>query len=237
MSNCSEQINELAAALAAAQGEMAHASKDQTNPAFGKKYADLASVVDACREPLSKHGIAVLQSPRVVTAERGVSVIVETRFVHKSGQWASTELAAVVNDAKPQTLGSAITYLRRYGLAAMAGVAPEDDDGNAANGKGQDTKPATGSQRRETPRDDKPEKPEKSPAERVRAGVKKLERLAGELGGDYPAKLSEELDRIGLAVVEPEKAARDSLKAAFDSIVSLVKAYQAESDARAQAAA
>lgn len=130
--NTSPEINELAAALASAQGEMAHASKDRSNPAFKSKYADLASVVDACREPLSRHGIAVLQPPDVSMIDGGVIVRVETRFVHKSGQWASTEIVAWVADAKAQSIGSAITYLRRYGLSAMAGVAPDDDDGNGA---------------------------------------------------------------------------------------------------------
>jgi len=131
--NTSPEINELAAALASAQGEMAHASKDRSNPAFKSKYADLASVVDACREPLSRHGIAVFQPPDVSMIDGGVIVRVETRFVHKSGQWASTEIVAWVADAKAQSIGSAITYLRRYGLSAMAGVAPDDDDGNGAS--------------------------------------------------------------------------------------------------------
>ena len=129
----SEEIADLAAALATAQGEMAHAAKDRSNPAFKSRYADLASIVDACREPLSRHGIAVLQPPTVALSENGVLVSVETRFIHKSGQWASTSLSSWVPDAKAQSIGSAITYLRRYGLAAMAGVAPEDDDGNGAS--------------------------------------------------------------------------------------------------------
>lgn len=120
----SDTIDALATALSAAQGEMEHASKDRTNPAFKSRYADLASVLDACREPLSRHGIAIMQAPSV----DGPTVSVETRLVHKSGQWVSTTIAAQVPDGKPTTIGSAVTYLRRYGLAAMAGVAPADDD-------------------------------------------------------------------------------------------------------------
>lgn len=123
----SEQIDQLATALAAAQGETEHASKDRTNPAFKSRYADLASVLDACREPLSRHGIAIMQAPSV----DGSTVSVETRLVHKSGQWVSTTISAQVPDGKPTTIGSAVTYLRRYGLAAMAGVAPADDDDGA----------------------------------------------------------------------------------------------------------
>lgn len=124
----SEQIDQLASALSMAQSEMAHASKDKQNPAFKSRYADLASIMDACREPLTKNGIAVIQAPKT-----GDGVLtLETRFVHKSGQWISTTITATLPDQKVQTIGSAVTYLRRYGLAAMAGVAPDDDDGNAA---------------------------------------------------------------------------------------------------------
>lgn len=125
----SEHIDQLAASLATAQGEMEHASKDRLNPAFKSRYADLASILDACREPLCKAGIAIIQAPSV----DGCAVSVETRFVHKSGQWIATTITAQVADSKAQTIGSAVTYLRRYGLAAMAGVAPDDDDGAQAS--------------------------------------------------------------------------------------------------------
>lgn len=124
----SEQINDLATALATAQGAMDHAPKDHTNPAFKSRYADLASVVDACRPALSANGIAVLQPARLVTG----CVEVDTLLVHKSGQWIAETLTASVPDTKAQTIGSAITYLRRYGLSSMVGVAPDDDDGQAA---------------------------------------------------------------------------------------------------------
>jgi hypothetical protein len=129
----SEQINEIAGALAVAQGKMQHASKDAMNPHFGKSYADLASIVDACRAPLSECGISVVQSPSIV--EMSKTVVVRTMLAHKSGQWIAGELGAQVADTKPQTVGSAVTYLRRYGLAAMVGIAPDDDDGNAAQGR------------------------------------------------------------------------------------------------------
>lgn len=127
--NRSDEINKLATALAKAQGAMDHATKDRANPHFKSRYADLASVVDACRAPLSANGIAVLQPARVTES----AVEVDTLLVHASGQWVGETLTASVADAKAQTIGSAITYLRRYGLAAMVGVAPDDDDGNAAS--------------------------------------------------------------------------------------------------------
>ena len=121
----SEQIDELAAALSAAQSEMEHATKDRINPAFKSRYADLASIVDACRAPLTKHGLCFVQAPSV---DNG-TVSVETRLMHKSGQWVSTTISCSVPDGKATTIGSAVTYLRRYSLAPMTSIAPDDDDG------------------------------------------------------------------------------------------------------------
>lgn len=129
MLTTSDQINEIAAALAKAQSGMDNADKGRVNPAFKSKYADLASVRDAVIGPLTAAGIAVLQAPST-TAE---GVVVETRFVHGSGQWLACSVGATPRAYDPQSVGSAITYLRRYGLMALAGIAPEDDDGNAAS--------------------------------------------------------------------------------------------------------
>jgi ERF superfamily protein len=132
----SEQIGELAAALAQAQGEMEGAKKDAANPYFKSKYADLASVREACMPSLNKHGIAVLQSPTTEPlADGGVFVSVETRMLHSSGQWMSGIVSAAAKDGSPQAVGSCITYLRRYSLQSFASVAPEDDDGEAAQGR------------------------------------------------------------------------------------------------------
>lgn len=127
----SDQINELAAALAKAQAEMGGAVKDSTNPFFKSKYADLASVREACNGPLTKNGIAVVQSPSLA----GNVVSVRTILIHSSGQWISGDVSCAAKDDSPQAVGSAITYLRRYALQSFAGVAPEDDDGEAAQGR------------------------------------------------------------------------------------------------------
>lgn len=129
----SEQINELATALAKAQGAIKGAVKDSENPFYHSKYADLSAVWDACREPLSGNGLSVVQT----LEGNGVDgpICVETTLLHASGQWVSGYQAIKPVDDKPQSWGSAITYARRYGLAAIAGVAPEDDDGNEASGK------------------------------------------------------------------------------------------------------
>lgn len=131
MNEQSESINELAAALAKAQGKITGALKDSDNPFFKSRYADLASVWDACRAALSKNGLAVIQLAE--SDETGVSV--STTLAHSSGQWIRSRLHLRPKDGTPQGMGSAITYGRRYALAAMVGVAQVDDDGNAASGR------------------------------------------------------------------------------------------------------
>lgn len=129
--NRSASIAALVAALAKAQGEMEAAAKANINPHFKSKYADLASVWDACRGPLSKNGLAVLQP---VSAD-GASVTVTTILAHSSGEWISESLTMTAQQNTPQGVGSAITYGRRYGLSSMVGIAPDDDDGNAASAR------------------------------------------------------------------------------------------------------
>jgi len=127
----SAQLNELAAALAKAQGQIEGAKKDSLNPHFKNKYADLASVWDACRAALSSNGLAVIQLP----GSAGKDVMVTTLLLHSSGQFIRSRYVMPVSQPGPQGVGSAITYARRYSLAAMVGVAPEDDDATAAVGR------------------------------------------------------------------------------------------------------
>lgn len=124
-----EQINELATALSKAQGAIAGATKDTENPHFKSMYADLGAVWDACRAPLSANGLSITQPIR---HREGASYIV-TRVTHTSGQWMEDDgMPLLLGKQDMQGLGSACTYARRYGLMAMVGIAPEDDDGNAA---------------------------------------------------------------------------------------------------------
>lgn len=126
----SEQINEIADALSKAQGEMMGAEKDHVNPHFRSKYADLASVWSACRTALTKHGIAVAQP---IDSDDAGKVFVETMLLHSSGQYITGRFSIQPGKPDAHGVGSAITYMRRYALAAMVGVAPDDDDGNAAS--------------------------------------------------------------------------------------------------------
>lgn len=123
-------IAELAAALCKAQAQMEGAKKDANNPHFKTKYADLASVWDAIRGPLTSNGLSVVQLLR--STQGGVEV--ETILMHSSGQQISDVFAVPATKNDAQGYGSAATYARRYALMAMVGVAPEDDDGNAAVG-------------------------------------------------------------------------------------------------------
>jgi hypothetical protein len=141
MNYWSDTRSSIAKALAAAQAEMGHASKSSVNPHFRSRYADLASVMDAAREALSKHGLCVTQHPETMATDLGFRVSVTTELSHESGEWCRSEVSCVVADAKAQSIGAAITYLRRYGYAALVGVAQDDDDGNAASAKaGPDTR-------------------------------------------------------------------------------------------------
>ena len=122
-------MKNIATALAKAQMEMGKALKSSSNPHFKSKYADLASVMDACMPALNAHGIAVI-SP---TGEDEYGRFVETRFIHgESGEGLSCRVPLLVSKNDMQGFGSAVTYGRRYGLMSLAGIAPEDDDGNAA---------------------------------------------------------------------------------------------------------
>lgn len=128
----SEHIAAIGKALAAAQGEIDNAGKNASNSHFGSKYADLSAILNAVREALPKHGIAFTQHP---SFESGV-VTVETLLIHDSGEWIKSAISAPVTKQDAQGVGSATTYCRRYSLAAIAGIAQEDDDAEGAVGRG-----------------------------------------------------------------------------------------------------
>lgn len=125
-------MKNISAAMVKAQRDFGPALKSHTNPAFRSKYADLSACVEAVIDALNKNGIALMQHSH----ECGDGVLVETVFVHESGEILSAgklHVPATKKDA--QGYGSALTYARRYSLMAACGIAPEDDDGNAASKK------------------------------------------------------------------------------------------------------
>lgn len=127
--NSSEQINEIATALAKAQGEIANPAKEAENPHFRSRYADLAAGINAVKNALSANGIAVVQA----TFMSEDVMMLSTRLVHSSGQWFGSEYPVIKFPCKHQEAGSALTYSRRYALFALAGIAGDDDDGNEAS--------------------------------------------------------------------------------------------------------
>lgn len=123
-----------------AQAAMTTVTKGRTNDAFKSKYAELADVIDAILPALNANGFGLMQPP----CFGGGDVDVETILVHESGGLIRSTLTLKPSKTDPQGVGSAITYARKYALMALAGVAPEDDDGNAASGpreQQRDTRP------------------------------------------------------------------------------------------------
>ena len=145
----SESINDIAAALAKAQGQFVNPSRNRdvevsmkTGGKYSFSYATLDGILDMCRKPLSDNGLGIVHA--LSTDEQGP--ICETRLLHASGQWIETAVPIIVADnANAQAWGGAITYARRYGICALLSIAAdEDDDANQAVGN--TTAPRTGRQ-------------------------------------------------------------------------------------------
>ena len=170
------ECKDLFSALTKAQSEMGHAEKGKENPAFRCRYAELSDVIDATVHILNKNGLCVMQMPLI----QGENYTLKTVLGHTSGQFIEFETPIVVKDTKnPQSVGSGITYARRYALSALCCIAQEDDDGNNAN-KGTSEK-----------------KTEKSRRERFNEEILKLKnpermkKLLGERGIEYLSELPE----------------------------------------------
>lgn len=126
----SESVAAIGAAMALAQGAIEGATKGRVNPAFKSKYADLASVWAACKAALFDNDLSVVQFPGEMVDNR---LTLTTQLTHKSGEWMRATLSIPLSKVDAQGYGSAVTYARRYALAAVVGVCPEDDDGNSAS--------------------------------------------------------------------------------------------------------
>lgn len=147
----SPTLGALGGALAKAQKQIKHAKRESSNPFYKTSYASITEIWDACRSALCDNEISVIQLPCEATGTR-VGLI--TFMLHSSGEYIASKLVLQPRDDSPQAAGSAITYGRRYALAAVAGVAPEDDDGEAATDHG----------KREFKRESKPAAPSKKQA-------------------------------------------------------------------------
>jgi hypothetical protein len=131
-------MKQIAPAFIKAKRAFLPALKDKTNPAFRSKYADLGACLEAVEDPLLENGIALYQE----TFEDSTGVTVETVLLHESGETIrGGKLHVPAAKQDPQGYGSALTYARRYSLMAACGIAPEDDDGNAATKSVREQKP------------------------------------------------------------------------------------------------
>lgn len=131
----SDSVVSIAPAVVAAAADLQPVAKDATNPAFRNKYATLDAIMEQVRPVLAAHGLAVLQGVVHPETEGGkvTGLAVETRLLHRSGEWISAIVTLPVEKATAQGAGSAISYGRRYGLSALLGLTAEDDDGQAAS--------------------------------------------------------------------------------------------------------
>ena len=125
----SDKIDKLAASLSKAQSEMKGAEKKSINPFFNSGYADLHTVIESSFPHLTKYGLSVIQGNESNPGE----FFVTTMLLHESGQWIRSKLKMPIEKVTAQSIGSTITYGRRYGLSAITGIAQYDDDGNIAS--------------------------------------------------------------------------------------------------------
>jgi len=207
----SPNIGNLAAALAKAQGGFTFAAKTSEAPVFNGKdsgggqrgkrtYADLAAVLDAVRKGLAENELAIIQTP---FSRQDGGVLLRTTLAHSSGEWIASEISFPVDRMGAiQGWGSALTYARRYALAAMVGIAQDDDDGEAAQAaeKARQRKPA----QQPAPRQQAAPTPAPAPqpkqegeldGDRLKALFARLRELGYEAKEDCLIKLSEVLGR------------------------------------------
>jgi hypothetical protein len=194
-------MKEISAALVKAQKEFGPALKTHTNPAFRSKYAGLDACIEAVLDALNNNGIFLMQP----THECEGGVIVETLFIHESGeQMSSGKLHVPATKLDAQGYGSALTYARRYSLMTACGIAPEDDDGNAAS---------------------KPAPKTSTPAPKAAAPVNPPTKIAGK-EGEWQLKVSTKPDADAAAWIDIVKEATNmmlSVAKTKDDVLNIFK--------------
>lgn len=128
----SDKFDIVIKSLMNARKEMDTVKKDSTNPFHKSKYASLGSYIDACEEALTKNGLILIPCVNMVEGDNLNAILVCTLMHADSGQWIQSYIPLLNIKGDCQGLGSAITYMRRYSLASMLNLCPEDDDGNKA---------------------------------------------------------------------------------------------------------
>lgn len=192
--NTSESVSKIAPALLTAQRAIRFATKDAVNPHFKSKYADLPAVIDAIKPALNDAGIVFMQLP--APSDPG-TLAISTRLMHESGEWIESTATAPLQKNDPQGYGSAITYLRRYSLAAAVGLYQDDDDGNAASQPARTAKPTKAIPALASAAEDSPVDDEAKPY---------LDELAAELVSVFNAKGKEEAyERMAIEGLDNEQ--------------------------------
>lgn len=158
-------MKELYSALSKCQSVLGGAKKESTNPFFKSKYADLESVWDAIRGPLTDNGLCIVQ----LIDNKNSEIVLTTILGHCSGEQVTSEYPVRPKDDSPQAIGSAITYARRYALAAIVGVYQTDDDGNYASEPRpvHNKQPNKENENGTTPQPPKAREEDKNPGEKV----------------------------------------------------------------------
>ena len=216
----SEDIKDIAAALSAFQAECPNVIKSATNPFFKSKYATLDAIWDTIRSVLNKHGLVIVQGGGYVES---TVVTVTTRLVHTSGQWFESDYHLPGGDGNkytPQSVGSAITYGRRYGLSAMLGIASEEDtDGNGQSHKAESRQSQKAESRPMPPPTEKPSHTVEGLIAKCHDGVKWLV---------DNGKFDQEQATATMAAIDRNKADRDKLTALFHNLAAAAKEAQTE---------
>lgn len=148
--NAEPSLAKLYDALCKAQSEIESAKLDSENPYYHSRYASLSAIYAVIKKPFANHGLCVIQSPSLEDGR----VVVETTIAHVSGQSVSSKISMKPDKDQPQAIGSVITYARRYGLAAMAGVCNDDDDGESAMNRNENQRSAKAQQKQNRPTND-----------------------------------------------------------------------------------
>ena len=182
--NHSSTISKLATALYKAQGALVGAKKDSVNTHYKNSYADLESVWEACRKPLSDNELSIVQTPQIIDGEPYLATV----LLHSSGEWMQSLFPLLARDRTPQAFGIALSYARRYALAAMVGVVQTDDDGELAQGRdnGKEYKPEYQAPQKMFKKIEKPEEIEKK--------VEKVVELISETEAEEIEKMMAEED-------------------------------------------
>lgn len=206
----SEELNELGTALAQANIELSNPKATSDNPFFKSKYADLAEIINVSRPVLSKHGLSVIQTP---SYDMGI-VTVETMMLHSSGQWIIGEISAPADKPTAQGIGSAITYCRRYSLAAICCLAHEEDD---------DGQEATKSSSK------KPTQPPKVAKAAINKACKELDRYYAITVSESAAEVAKQ-DARAKALVLCKRAEKSEVTQVYDKYHTLFKKHTLKTD-------